>query len=194
MDISLRTATDAAELAHRIRQTRNAKQRDRLRAVALAIDGESTPAIMRMLGRSRGFVQRWCYAYRDGGLDAVMAKPLPGRATKLPADQHATFKQRVLDGATEADDVCVLRGRDWVRILEREFGVKYTLSGVYELLNRLGMSVLAPRPQHRQSDDAAMRQWVDDAPLLSARSSVTIPRSASKSGSRTKHASGNKAH
>jgi hypothetical protein len=25
---------------------------------------------MRMLGRSRGFVQRWCYVYRDHGLDA----------------------------------------------------------------------------------------------------------------------------
>jgi transposase len=164
MDIALRTAADAAELAQRIGQTRNAKQRDRLRAVTLAIDGESTRSIMRMLGRSRGFVQRWCYAYRDDGLDAVAARPMPGRVTKLPADQHVTFKQRVLDGATEADGVCVLRGRDLRGILEREFGVCYTLSGVYELLDRLGMTVLVPRPQHRKSDDEVMRQWVEDAP------------------------------
>ena len=192
MDIPLCDADDAAELTRRIREARNAKQRDRLRAVELAVAGESTPSIMRMLGRSRGFVQRWCYAYRDGGLDAVAAKPLPGRATKLPADQHAAFKQRVLDGATEADGVCVLRGRDLMGILEREFGVRYTLSGVYELLNRLNMSVLVPRPQHRKCDEAAMQQWVDDAPLLCARSSVTIPMHVSKSGSRMRHASGNK--
>lgn len=193
MDITLRTAADADELARRIREARNAKQRDRLRAVELAIDGQSTPSIMRMLGRSRGFVQRWCYAYRDHGLDAVAAKPLLGRPTRLPADQHAAFKQRAFDGATEADGVCVLRGRDFIRILDREFAVRYTLSGVYELLNRLGLSVLAPRPQHRKSDEAAMAQWVDDAPFLSARSSVNIPTSVSKSGSRTKRASGNKA-
>ncbi|MCC6682640.1 MAG: helix-turn-helix domain-containing protein [Phycisphaeraceae bacterium] len=57
-----------------IRQTCNAKQRDRLRAVELVIAGESTQAIMWMLGRSRDFVQRWCYVYRDHGLEAVRAQ------------------------------------------------------------------------------------------------------------------------
>jgi Homeodomain-like domain len=62
-----------------IRQATRAKQRDRLRAVELAIAGQPTLAIMRMLGRSRGFVQRWCYVYRDRGLEAVVAKSPPGR-------------------------------------------------------------------------------------------------------------------
>lgn len=193
MDIALRDVADADELTRRIREARHAKQRDRLRAVELAIAGHATPSIMRMLGRSRGFVQRWCYTYRDHGLDAVAAKPLPGRPTRLPSDQHAAFKQRVVDGATEADGVCVLRGRDFVRILEHEFGVRYQLSGVYELLNRLGLSVLAPRPQHRKSDPQAMQQWVDDAPLLSARSRMPIPTSVSKSGSRMKRGSASRA-
>ncbi|MBL4701484.1 MAG: hypothetical protein JKX85_09520 [Phycisphaeraceae bacterium] len=33
-----------------IRQASNAKQRDRLRAIELAIAGQSTPTIMQMLG------------------------------------------------------------------------------------------------------------------------------------------------
>jgi transposase len=193
MDITLRRAEDAAELTARIGRAREAKQRDRLRAVALAIGGHPTPEIVRMLGRSRGFVQRWCYACRDGGLDAVAVKRQPGRPTMLPAERHAAFKQRVLAGPTDDDGVCTLRGRDFQRILEEEFGVSYSLQGVYDLLHRLNLSVLVPRPQHRKSDPQAQQQWVEDAPFLSATSKSDTPASTSPSGSRMKRGSGSKA-
>lgn len=168
MDVSLHTAEDADALAGLIRREHNAKQRDRYRVVQLAVGGERCPAIMKMLGRSRGFVQRWAYAYRDGGLDAIVVKPQPGRPPTLPTEQHAAFKQRIIDGPTHADGVCTPRGVDARRILEEEFGVKYSLNGVYELMHRLGLSVLVPRPEHRKADPEAMKRWVQDAPFLSS--------------------------
>jgi len=193
IDIPLHAPDDVDEMARLIWQARDAKQRDRLRAVELAIAGEPTLRIMAMLGRSRGFVQRWCYAYRDHGLAAVSAKSPPGRPTRLPPEQHEAFKQRVCAGATASDGVCALRGRDLIRILEEEFCVRYTLSGVYELLNRLNLSVLAPRPQHRKSDPEAMRQWVEDAPFLSVTCGPNTPANASPCGSRTKRGSASRA-
>jgi transposase len=189
MDIALRDPADAAALARLIRQTTDAKQRDRYRAIQLAVAGEPTAAIVRTLGRSRGFVQRWCYVYRDHGLGAVKPQSPPGRPTRLPPDQHATLRQRVLDGPTDADGVCTLRGRDVQRILEAEFGVRYQLQGVYDLLHRLGLSVLVPRPRHRKSDPEAQQCWVEDAPFLSSVYASNTPTGRSPSGSRTKHAS-----
>lgn len=179
MDIALRRPEDATELACMIRGATNAKQRDRLRSVELAIAGDPTLTIMAMVGRSRGFVQHWCYAYRDHGLGAIAPKRQPGRPTKLRADQHQAFKQRVLDGpipGADGDGICTLRGADCQRILEQEFGVSYALSGVYELLHRLNLSVLVPRPQHRKSDPKAMATWVENAPFLSARSGKSTPK------------------
>jgi transposase len=193
IDISLHTPDDADELTRLIRQARAAKQRDRLRAVELAIAGAPTLTIMRMLGRSRGFVQRWCYAYRDHGLTAVSAQSPPGRPTRLPPEQHEAFKQRVRAGATDSDGVCALRGRDLIRILEEEFCVRYALSGVYELLNRLNLSVLVPRPRHRKSDPRAMQRWVEDAPFLSVTCRPNTPANASPCGSRTKRGSASRA-
>ena len=167
MDVTLHRPEDATTLRQLIRREANAKQRDRFRVVELAVRGEPCPVIMRMLGRSRGFVQRWAYAYRDGGLDAIAVKPQPGRPTILPADQHEAFRQRVLAGPTEDDGVTALRGQDMLGILEREFGVSYSLGGLYDLLHRLNLSVLVPRPQHRKSDPEAMDRWVDRAPFLS---------------------------
>jgi len=193
LDIALHHPEDATELARLIRQATVAKQRDRLRAIELAVAGATTPTIMRTLKRSRGFVQRWCYVYRDHGLDAVRAQSPPGRPTRLPAEQHEAFKRRVLAGPKDSDGVCALRGRDLIDILEREFGVRYALSGVYALLARLGLSVLAPREQHRGNDPEAMRRWEEAAPFLSRASASGTKRKSSKSGSRTKRASVNKA-
>jgi transposase len=196
MDVTLHHPEDGERLTELIRQETSAKQRDRYRVVALATAGEQTPTIMGMLGRSRGFVQRWAYAYRDGGLDAIAVKPQPGRPPMLPNDQHETFRRRVLDGPVPGpggDGVTALRGQDMQRILEEEFGVSYSLSGLYDLLHRLGLSVLVPRPRHRKSDPQAMAQWIESAPFLSRRSGRSIPGNTSLSGSRTRRASASRA-
>lgn len=193
MDVSFHRPDDADTLNQWVRQEASAKQRDRYRVVQLAVAGEPCPAIMAMLGRSRGFVQRWAYAYRDGGLEALAVKPQPGRPTILPVHQHDAFRQRVLAGPTQDDGVASLRGVDMLGILAREFGVSYSLQGVYDLLHRLGLSVLVPRPQHRKSDPQAMARWVQRAPFLSRKSRPGTPNSRSPSGSRTKHASASRA-
>ena len=108
--------------------------------------------------------------YRDHGIDAIAPRRSPGARPKLVADQVPAFKARFEAGPTQADGgVCTLRVKDATRILEREFGVCYSLSGAYDLLHRLGYSCLKPRPRHRKSDPATVRQWTASAPLLSRR-------------------------
>ena len=192
MDVPLRGANDRDELQRRIKTEPNAKQRDRYRAALLAIEGEQAPQIVKQLARSRRFVQRWAYAYRDGGIESLTAKKASGRPTKLPREQEQLFKQRMLSGPGAADGVCTLRGADAVRILQNEFGVHYTLDGVYDLLARLGLACLKPRPRHRKNDPQIMREWLEAAPLLSTPYVIDIPASRWRSGSRMKHASDSK--
>ena len=194
MDITWRAPEDRAELARRIGIEKNAKQRDRLRAVLLALEGQETLQIVGMLGRSRRFVQRWVYVYRDRGLAALVPVRQSGRPTRLTPAEQTRFKDRMLAGPTAADEgLCTLRGREARRILQTEFGKPYTLSGVYALLERLGLSCLRPRPRHRKNDLEAMARWLQGAPLLSRTSPKPTPRSRSKPGSRTKPGSASKA-
>jgi len=161
-----RQAGDVAELWRRARIETGAMQRDRYRAVLLAIEGQGAAAIARALGRSRRSVQDWVYAYRDGGIDGLGIKPRPGRPTKLPREREADFRARLEAPPRASDGVCTLRGKDVVRILESEFGVGYTLDGVYDLLHRLGYSCLTPRPVHEKNDPAQVQRFKDQAPLL----------------------------
>ena len=148
--------------------------------------------IARTLDRCRRFVQLWCYAYRDGGIQAIAPGRQTGRPTHLPVEQNNGFKQRLLEGPQPQDAVCTLRAQEARSILEKEFGVHYCLSGVYALMHRLGLSCLKPRPQHRKNDPDIVKQWLEEAPFLSSVSATIIPTEPSRSGSKTKPVSANK--
>lgn len=186
MQITPHHPDDLEQLRQRSRQQREAKQRDRYRAVVLALEGRSAPEIARMLARSRRCVQLWVYAYRDRGLEAIRPQRQPGCPSKLPVAKQPSFRERLLAGPTARDGVCTLRAKDIQRILQKEFAVEYTVAGVYDLLHRLGFSCLAPRPRHRKNDAAQMQQWVEQAPLLSKPRPSSTPTSKSRSGSRMK--------
>jgi len=187
------TPADIAVLKMKARVEKKAKQRDRYRAVAMALEGFSTEHIMYTLSRSKNFVQRWTYFYRDGGIEAISPRLQTGRPAKLACESADSFKQRIAARPTAVDNgLCTLRGKDAMRILQQEFGVKYSLSSVYSLMHRLGLACLKPRPRHRHNDPAAMQQWLEEAPLLSTQSKSKTRTKESRSGSRMKPESASK--
>ena len=131
MNVRLHHPKDLQQLRDISRKQGDAKQRDRYRAVLLALDGHSAQAIMKILDRSRNFVQRWVYVYRDRGIDAVRAIPQSGRPRKLTASEEMQLPERILAGLMPEDSDCSLRGQDIRRIINSEFGVQYSLPAVY---------------------------------------------------------------
>lgn len=169
MDVAERARGDRERLRKLIAREGNAKQRDRLRAVAMALDGRGKLAIVEALGRSKSFVEDWVYAYRDGGLEAVRPIKQTGRPTLLSKEREAAFLERVDAGPREEDGVCTLRGADLRRILHTEYGAPYSERGVYALMKRVGYSSLKPRPIHEKHDPLAAAAFKHSAPLLSGR-------------------------
>jgi transposase len=173
MMLTLRQDDDVPRLRSLVACESNAKQRDRYRAVLLVLDErlEGDEVALR-LGRSPRFVDEWAARYRRGGIDALRPKKQPGRRPKLTPEQERQLKARLDAGPREGVDggVCVLRGRDICRIIEREFGVVHTMGGIYDVLRRIGYSSLVPRPRHRKNDSAAIERFTStDAPFLRER-------------------------
>lgn len=170
MNVHEREPGDVAELERRIEAETNAKQRDRCRMALWSIRGMEAEVIAELLGSNRRTVQEWCYRYRDHGIDGLTPIKPPGKEPLLPAEQEEAFRNRIIGGPREEDGVCTLRAKQARHILEQEFGVAYKLKSVYDLMHRLGLSCLKPRPRHEKSDPEAMRRFTDEtAPLLSAR-------------------------
>jgi transposase len=158
---------DLEQLRLRARREKAAEQKDRLMVAVLAIERVETAQIQRTLNRSRGFVQRWAYASRDGGVEALKDKPRGGSVGKISGDQALLLKAHIDAGPTPQDKVCTLRGKDVQRIAKAELGTDVSLTSVYRLLHKMGYSCLAPRPRHERQDLDAQRKFKEDsAPLL----------------------------
>lgn len=167
MQITERTPGDLGELRAMARREKSAEQKDRLMVAVLSIKEHPTAEIQRLLCRSRGFVQRWAYAYRDGGIQALKDKPRGGSVAKITGDNLVKLKARLDAGPTAQDHVCTLRGRDIRRIAKEELGTEVSLSSVYRTLDAMGYSCLVPRPHHEKQDMAAQKKFKDEsAPLL----------------------------
>jgi transposase len=164
----------------------------RIRAVILASEGQTAEAIAEALGCSRRTVQNWIAAYNKEGSDSFHDQPRPGRPKLFPDQKLDQLRARLDAGALPGDGVCTLRAKDIQTILQNEFGVLYTLPGLYDFLHRIGYSYLDPRPKHVKSDPEAQEEFKKKFPVWSMRSPALIPAKRSRSGSRTKPGSDKK--
>jgi transposase len=170
MLIKEREPGDLDRLRTMASKEKEAEQKDRWLCALHAASGKETAQIQEMLLRSRGFVQRWAYAYRDGGLDALHDKPRGGSQPKITGEAREKLKARLDAGPLPQDKVCTLRGKDVQRIAREELGVSVGLSSVYRTLESMGYAPLAPRPRHEKQEPAAQQRFKEEtAPLLSAR-------------------------
>jgi transposase len=135
--------------------TTDARLARRIQVVWLARRGLTCPQIMQAVGASRRAVQQWVAKYNRGGIDELLDKPRSGRPAFLNAKQQKQLARRIRTGVGKGDSLCVFTGPSVEELVEREFGVLYSLRGIQWLLRRLGFSYLCPRPAHEKSDPKA---------------------------------------
>ena len=152
----------------------NSRLARRIHGIYLADKGHTCPEIMQIIGASRRAIQQWIKKYNNGGIEALKDKPRPGKPTTLPRHKELQFCRRIASGPTKRDGVSVLNGPAIKRLLEREFGVVYSLWGVYDLLHRLGYSCLCPRPQHEKADPEARAEFKKTCPRSWIKSNQNI--------------------
>jgi len=138
---------------------KNAKLAHRIQGVSLASKGLACPEIVNITGFSRRAIQQWVFKYNKGGINALKDSPRSGQPSKLSKQQEKAFCKRIEVKPSKAGGAAVLNGPVIREILEQEFGVVYSLWGVYHLLHRLGYSCLCPRPQHENTDPAAQQEF-----------------------------------
>jgi transposase len=183
---------ESAELRRWARTERNAKQAQRLRLVALAMEGHTSLKIGRWVDLSQRQVQHWVRRYNQGGVDGLKDQLGRGPNPMLAADEVEQLKARIDAGPAPSDGVCTLRGKDVQRILKEEFGKVRKIGAVYKLLHKLGYSSLAPRPQHRYADPAAQEAFKKTCRRTSGAFVANIPSSECNSSFKTKFALGSK--
>jgi transposase len=135
----------------------------RIRAVRQIEAGEHPEAVAAALGLSRSTVFGWVAKYREGGLEALRAKPIPGRPTKLTGAQlRYLYTLIVGTDPRQLQFEFALWTRDIVRqVIRTEFGVGLSAVSVGRLLRKLGLSPQRPLWRAWQADPEAVQRWQD---------------------------------
>lgn len=134
----------------------------RLRAVERVNAGESATKVARAIGIDRAVVYRWLSKARKQGMEALRAKPVPGRPPSLDDRQVELIRNLVLeiDPAFWGFD-SVLWTRAMVgHLIERCFGVTLSEHAVGRIMRRrMGLSPQRPVRRAYECDAEAGRLW-----------------------------------
>jgi transposase len=140
----------------------NWEEARRLQAWHLKQQGWPQRQIAEALGVSAGAVSQWMTRARQGGPEALRARPSPGAPRQLTPEQ-LTRLPTLLDRGPEAYG---FRGQIWTRkrvaeVMRRELGVVYHPTHVGRLLKAIRWSPQKPMRRARQRDEAAIARWRD---------------------------------
>ncbi|MCK0505459.1 winged helix-turn-helix domain-containing protein [Aromatoleum anaerobium] len=137
--------------------------RCRLLALAYVQAGHSAYEADELFGLTAVQIRQWIKRYNAEGIEGLSDRPRPGPRSRLAPAQYAAFLARLHAGPPPESGLSAWRGEDIRCLLAEEFGLDYSLSGVYALLHRLGQSSLVPRPSHPASDPAAQAAFKKSA-------------------------------
>ena len=133
----------------------------RLRAVRQVEQGAHPEDVAAGLGMTRAAVYGWLAKYREGGLEALKARPVPGRPPKLSGAQLARLYGLVVgNDPRQLRFAFALWTRAMVReLIRREFGVALSEVSVGRLLRTLGLSPQRPLYRAYQQNPQAVARW-----------------------------------
>jgi transposase len=156
----------------------------KLRAIRLARDGWIARDIGAALGKSYRTIQQWVTGYNAHGLGGLQDRRTSNRR-HLSAEQEQQLRDH-LDALAKDPRAGVRHAAGLMPFITQHFGVTYSLSGLYELLHRLGYSWLMPRPRHEKNDPAKVEAFKKTPRCWCNKSPTSTPARRSRSGSRTK--------
>jgi transposase len=101
-------------------------------------EGKGVRETARLVGASPSSVCRWKSALEEGGLEALAAKPHPGRPARLTAEQKEALLETLRQGPLAAGFTTDLWTLARVtKVIETQFGVKYHPGRVWHILRAL---------------------------------------------------------
>jgi len=116
--------------------------------------------VMEIVGASESSVKRWKRALKEGGMEALKAKPHPGPKPRLNAAQKRKLLKLLVAGPRKAGYPNEL----WTcarvaAVIAKKFQVSYHPCHVWKILRNLGWTSQKPEQQARESDDDAIERW-----------------------------------
>jgi len=161
------TEDEVNEIERAIKHDPRAEVVRRATAIRLFHQGYAALEIAEMVSASRASVQNWHQRWREGGIEALANKPIPGRKPKANATYRETLDQ-VLD--TDPHELgyafSIWTIERLSQHLEKETGIGLSVGRLAQWMDRWGYVYRQPKHDLTHKQDAEVRQhvqvWLDE--------------------------------
>ena len=134
----------------------------RIRAVEQVQAGQSPEGVIKALGFSRACIYQWLACYREGGWEALRAKPLAGRPRRLTGKQIRWIYQTVtMKSPLQLKFPFALWTRAMIaKLIADRFDVRLSTVSVGRLLAQLGLTCQRPLYVAYEQNPSLVEQWL----------------------------------
>lgn len=133
----------------------------RQQAVKAVREGQDVRSVAAAYGVNVRSVFRWLADFANGGQNALLAKPIPGRPPKVSAEEMRWLAEAVRENTPlQYKFAFGLWTLSLIAaLIEQQFGKKLSLASVSRVMKLLGFSAQKPLYQAWQQDATLVRAW-----------------------------------
>lgn len=159
---------EIAELEKVHRSLRDKRQADRVKAVIALSKGWSAAQVADILLFDEKTSRHYFDSYRESGLEALLNDNYHGAEPKLDE-----FQIKELDSYIE--EHIFLDAKSVAAHIYRQYGIRYSISGVTDLLHRLGFSYKKPTHVPGKQDPAKQQAFLEEYDQIKAKKGESDP-------------------
>jgi|APGre2960657423_1045063.scaffolds.fasta_scaffold229310_2 transposase len=114
--------------------------------------GHTYDEVAKMLHYSRNSIMKWVERFEQEGVKALLeTKAGRGRVAKISSKLSTEFSEAVISLQENRNGGRII-GKDIVDMAQEKYAVTYSVSGIYKLLSRMGLSWVSARSIHPKAD------------------------------------------
>jgi len=157
-----------AELEELHRSLRDKRQADRIKAVIALSKGWSAVQVAEILLFDEKTSRHYFERYQKGGLPMLLDDNYSGAEPKLDEHQMSELEAYL-------EEHIFLDAKSVIVHIHKQYGVHYSLSGVTDLLHRLGFSYKKPTHVPGKQDPARQQAFLDEYEQLKTNKDANDP-------------------
>lgn len=132
--------------------------RERLLGIYNLMIGKNRIEAAKAVGRNPEWLRMWVLRYDDGGYENLFDKSKTGQPKLLTDKQEEELVASILKLQDDRNGGRIT-GREIGEFINRTYNVEYKKSGLYDLLERIGLSWVSSRSKHPKSDEKKQKTF-----------------------------------